>query len=266
MDGNFTSHHKEMMMVLKDKVAIVTGASRGLGKAIAIGLAKEGVRVVIAARSEIEKNKMPGTIRQTAEEILALGGKALAVKCDVTNEEDVNAMVRAAVTEFDGVDILVNNAGTAFYSPLVEIPLKRWQVVLNVNVTGPFLCSKAVLAYMIQRKSGSIINISSLAAEHKVGGPVSTGLAYGVSKAALDRFTVGLAGEVGRFNIAVNCIKPQGVVDTDGMRFWVKEEDRQGWVSPEKMVKCVIFLASQDARGVTGVVATDEELCAWHGL
>lgn len=253
-------------MKLQGKVAIVTGASRGLGQAIAIGLAKEGARVIVAARSEVEHEKLPGTIYRTAEEIKAFGGQALAVKCDVTDEQSVNDMVQMALNEFGRIDILVNNAGTAFYRPLIEIPLKRWEVVLKVNLTGVFLCSKAVLPHMMERKSGSIINISSLAADNKVGGTVSTGLAYAVSKAGLDRLTCGLAGEVGRFNIAVNCIKPKGVVDTEGMRFWVKEEDRKGWVSAEKMVKCTIFLADQETVRTTGMVATDEEVCAWYGL
>ncbi len=253
-------------MKLQGKVAIVTGASRGLGQAIAMGLAREGARVVVAARTETENEKLPGTIHRTAELIRSSGGQALAVKCDVADEESVNSLVATVLREWGSVDILVNNAGTAFYRPLTEVPLKRWEVVLKVNVTGPFLCCKAVLPHMIERKRGSIINISSLAADLSVGGPVSTGLPYGVSKAAIDRFTVGLAGEVGRYNIAVNCIKPEGVVDTEGMRFWVKEEDRKGWVSPERMVKCAVFLADQERVKVTGMVATDEAVCAWYGL
>ena len=253
-------------MKLQGKVAIVTGASRGLGQAIAIGLAKEGARVIAAARSEVENEKLPGTIYKTVELIQKLGGQALAAKCDVTDEQSVDDMMGTALKEFGRVDILVNNAGTAFYRPLIEIPLKRWEVVLKVNLTGVFLCTKAVLPHMMERRSGSIVNISSLAADHKVGGAVGTGLAYAVSKAGLDRLTCGLAGEVGRFNIAVNCIKPQGVVDTEGMRFWIKEENRKGWVSPEKMVKCTLFLADQESVRVTGMVATDEEVCAWYGL
>ena len=253
-------------MKLQGKVAIVTGASRGLGQAIAIGLAKEGARVIAAARSEVENEKLPGTIYKTVELIRKLGGQALAAKCDVTDEQSVDDMMGMALKEFGRVDILVNNAGTAFYRPLIEIPLKRWEVVLKVNLTGVFLCTKAVLPHMMERRSGSIVNISSLAADHKVGGAVGTGLAYAVSKAGLDRLTCGLAGEVGRFNIAVNCIKPQGVVDTEGMRFWIKEEDRKGWVSAERMVKCAVFLADQEIVKVTGMVATDEEVCAWYGL
>ena len=253
-------------MKLRDKVAIVTGASRGIGKAIAIGFAKEGADVVVAARTELENEKLSGTIHKTVEEIKVFGRRALPIRCDVTDENSVNEMVKKTIAEFGRIDILVNNAGVAFYYPVVETPLRRWEIVLRVNLTGAFLCSKAVLSKMTEQRSGSIINISSLAANERDGGTVSTGLAYAVAKAGLDRFTYGLSAEVGRFNIAINCLKPHGVVDTEGMRFWVKEEERKDWVTPEKMVKCAIFLAQQDARGITGRVATDEELCAWHGL
>ena len=255
-------------MTLKHKVAIVSGASRGLGKAIAIGLAVQGVHVVVAARSETLKNvNLPGTISQTVSEIEAAGGRALPVRCDVTDEKSVGEMVAQTIRTFGRVDILVNNAGVAFYYPVVDTPYSRWDLVLKVNLHGTFLCSKAVLPAMIGQKSGSIINISSLSADERDEGLVPTGVAYGVAKAAVDRFTWGLAAEVGRHNIAVNSIKPKTPVDTEGMRFWLKgNEPPPDWVSPGKMVKCVLFLADQDAKGVTGTVATDDELSAWHGL
>jgi NAD(P)-dependent dehydrogenase (short-subunit alcohol dehydrogenase family) len=255
-------------MELNNKVAIVTGASRGIGKAVAIGLAGQGARVVVAARSEIVKNaNLPGTISETVAEIEAAGGQALAVRCDVTDENSVQNMVDKTIEAFGSVDILVNNAGVAFYYPVVETPLSRWDVVIKVNLHGTFLCSKAVLPSMMQQKNGSIINISSLSADERDQGTVPTGVAYGVAKAAVDRFTWGLATEVGSHNIAVNCLKPKEPVDTEGMRFWSSgNEKKEGWVSAEKMVKCVLFLAAQDAKGVTGTVATDEELCGWHGL
>lgn len=255
-------------MELKGKIAIVTGASRGIGKAIAIGLAGQGARVVVAARSEIVRNAdLPGTISETVAEIEAAGGEALAVRCDVTEEDSVQNMVNRSIEVFGGVDILVNNAGVAFYYPVVETPFSRWDLVLRVNLHGTFLCSKAVLPSMMQQQSGSIINISSLAADERDQGTVPTGVAYAVAKAAVDRFTWGLATEVGKYDIAVNCLKPKEPVDTEGMRFWSSgNEKREGWVSAEKMVKCALFLAAQDAKGVTGTVATDEELCGWHGL
>jgi citronellol/citronellal dehydrogenase len=254
-------------MKLAGKTAIVTGASRGLGKAIALGFAREGARVVLAARTDVPKgNGLEGTIHETAREIEALGGEALAVKCDVSDEESVVAMVEAARERFGRIDILVNNAGAAFHFPVAETPLKRWETVLKVNLTGAFLCSKAVLPGMMEQRSGNIINISSLAADERDAGLVPTGVAYAVAKAGLDRFTVGLAVEGGKYNIAVNALKPKDVVDTDGMRFWTSEEERKGWVPADKMVKCAVFLASQSAGGVTAMVATDEELTLWHGL
>jgi citronellol/citronellal dehydrogenase len=254
-------------VILKNKVAIVTGASRGIGKAIAIGFAHEGAEVVVAARSDKEKNeRLPGTIYKTADEIEKMGCRALPVKCDITNEESVKAMVDAALQKFGTIDILVNNAGVAFYYPVVDTPLKKWEIVLNVNLKGVFLCSRAVLPTMIEKKSGAIVNISSLAAQERDEGMVPTGLAYGVAKAGVDRFTWGLAAEVGKYNIAVNCLKPRKVVDTEGMRFWMPEKERQDWTTAEKMVKCAVFLAAQSAKTITGCVSTDHELCAWHGL
>jgi citronellol/citronellal dehydrogenase len=254
-------------MKLAQKVAIVTGASRGIGKAIAVGFAGEGASVIVAARTEVQKDKnLPGTIYQTAKEIEDSGGKALPVRCDVTDEASVASMVEKALGAFGGIDILVNNAGVAFHYPIVETPLKRWEIVIRVNLTGAFLCTKAVLPSMMQRRQGSIINLSSLAADERDEGTVPTGVAYAVAKAGLDRLTWGLAAEVGRYNIAVNALKPKLAVDTEGMRFWTREEDRKGWVPPDKMVKCAVFLAAQDASGVTGSVATDEELSLWHGI
>jgi NAD(P)-dependent dehydrogenase (short-subunit alcohol dehydrogenase family) len=255
-------------MNLKNKVAIVTGASRGIGKAIAVGLAEQGARVVVAARSEVVKHKnLPGTISDTVAKIEDAGGQALAVRCDVTDEQSVKEMANKTIDAFGGIDILVNNAGVAFYYPVAETPPSRWDIVLKVNLYGTFLCSKAVLPTMMEQKRGSIVNLSSLSADERDEGTVPTGVAYGVAKAGVDRFTYGLATEVGRYNIAVNGLKPKAPVDTEGMRFWLADEkEAEGWVSPEKIVKCALFLAAQDAKGVTGTVATDEELCGWHGL
>jgi citronellol/citronellal dehydrogenase len=251
---------------LKGKVAIVTGSSRGLGKAIAIGLAKEGANVVIAARSQVDKKDLPGTIFKTAEEIRDLGYDALAVRCDVTNEESVNDMIQKTLEKYGQIDVLVNNAGVAFYYPILETPTKRWEIVLKVNLLGAFLCSKAVLPDMIKRKTGSIINISSLAADERDEGIMPTGVAYAVSKAGLDRLTLGLAIEVGKYNIAINAIKPHKVVNTEGMRLWQPNADKSNWQSADMMIKAAVLLACQDSKGITGTIATDREICTWHGL
>ena len=175
-------------------------------------------------------------------------------------------LIQKTVDKFGHVDILVNNAGVAFHYPLQETPLKQWQLVLGVNLTGAFLCSRAVVPRMMEQKSGSIINISSCSATDNDLGDVPTGIAYGVSKAGLERLTQGMATELGQYNIAVNAIKPVKVVNTDGMRFWMGDADTSQWQTPDKMVNCAIFLATQDAQGITGTVTTDDEFSAWHGL
>jgi len=246
-------------MDLKDKVAIVTGASRGVGKAMAMGLAEKGAVVIVAARTEVEVPPMPGSIQLTARQIREAGGRAQSVRCDVTDEAEVNDMVSRAIGLFGRVDVLVNNSGIAFPAHAWEMPLKRWELVLKVNLTGAFLCARAVLPGMMERRTGSIINVSSIQATQK--GSVNTGIAYGVSKAALERLTVGLAEEVRSFNIAVNCLKPRGAVSTEGMAYLHAAADRSRWDTPDKMVRACVFLASQGDGGVTGLVATDEEIC-----
>lgn len=252
------------MLELQDKVSIITGSSRGLGKILAMAFARQGAKVVVTARSEVEKELMPGTIYQTAEAIKAEGGYALPVKCDVTSEESIGEMVERVLDELGRIDILVNNAGTAFPELIRETPLKNWELVLKVNLTGSFLCSKAVLPGMIERKSGSIINITSTDANARSSG--FTGAAYGVSKAALERFTCSLAAEVGTSNIAVNALKPREGIETEGLMAVSGGIGRERWETPEKFVRAAIFLAGQNASGVTGTVASDEEYCLWHGL
>jgi NAD(P)-dependent dehydrogenase (short-subunit alcohol dehydrogenase family) len=246
---------------LKGKVAIVTGSRQGLGKAFALGFAKEGADVVVCDRVIDD-----GKLEEVAKEITSLGRRSLALPVDVTSEADLENLVKKTVEEFGRIDILVNNAGIAFHYSVPETTLKQWNLVLSVTLTGAFLCSKAVLPKMMEQKSGSIINISSLAANDRTVGEVPTGIAYGVAKAGIERLTWGMAAEMGQYNIAVNAIKPVKVVNTEGMRFWMADADKSQWQTPEKMVKCAIFLAAQDGQGVTGTVATDDELVAWHDL
>jgi NAD(P)-dependent dehydrogenase (short-subunit alcohol dehydrogenase family) len=252
-------------MRLSGSVAVVTGSSRGIGKAIAVGLAREGADIVVASRTEIEKERLPGTIYKTADEVRALGRRALPVRCDVTSEQSINDMVVKALAEFGRIDILVNNAGVAYPYPLVETPLKRWELMLRVNLTGAFLCIKAVLPKMIEQNSGSIINISSRVVNQR--GPITTGIAYAVAKAGVERLTYGLASEVGKYGIAVNTIKPRGRVNTEGLRFLLPNADWSQWDSPDMMVKAAVLLAYHGLQhNITGIVATDEELCSWYGL
>ena len=241
-------------MKLEGKVAVVTGASRGIGKAIALALAREGADVVVAARTE-ETGPLPGTIHKTAAEIRTLGRRTLAIKTDVTKEEQVAEMASRTLEQFGRIDILVNNAGINVPDSVLDISVKRWDLIIAVNLRGIFLCTKAVLPTMVDRRSGSIINLSSILGSRDISGSV----AYGVTKAAIERFTFGLAEEVREYNIAVNAMCP-GYTDTEGIRVWAADLDRSGWQKPEMWGRYAVFLAAQDARSLTGRALTAEEL------
>lgn len=253
-------------MKLADKVAIVTGSSRGLGKNMAMELAREGCHIVVAARTEQEADpKLPGTIYSTAEELRSLGVRALPVRTDVTDEESVRAMVQAALDEFGRIDILINNAGVMFPGRLWEIPLRRWDLVLRVNVRGPVICCQAVLPHMIERRDGVIINISSILADQHGGGNIS----YPVTKQALRKLSEGLAEEVKEYNIRVFALSPEGLVITPGTMYHrLPEQVPSGpFVEPpEAMGKAALFLCSDEAKSLIGQHFYSRALLRERGL
>jgi len=235
-------------MKLANKVAIITGSSRGIGRNIAVEMAKEGATIVVAARSEVENERLPGTIYSIAEQLRSTYGvKAFPVRCDVTRDDEVEEMVQKVVAEFGRIDVLVNNAGIMSPGPAAQTPMKRWDIVMRVNLRGCTLCTLAVVPQMIKQHSGSIINISSKAAVQ-----LSSGNVYGVSKAAIERFSFGLASELKEHNIAINALSPEGLVVTEGWRYWSPDVHRDDEEAPEIMGKAAVFLAAQDAKGVTG--------------
>lgn len=241
-------------MRLADKVAIVTGSSRGIGKAIALAYAQEGARVVVVARSETP-GRLPGTIYQTAEEIHALGGEALPIRCDVTDEEQVKSMVSQVMERYGRIDVLVNNAGVTLRTPILQTETRHWDLIMRVNLRGPFLCCKYVLPVMISQRRGSIINITSRAGERAVPG----GVHYAVSKAGLNMFTLGLAEEVREYNIAVNALDP-GLIKTEGAVLTrPKDFDWVGYEPPEAMGPAAVWLALQTAQTFTGRVVKRTE-------
>ena len=262
-------------MSLEGKIAIITGASRGIGKAMALGMARAGASVVVAARSEEERRNAPGTIHATVAEIQALGGQALAVRCNVREEQDIQNLVNQALEVFGGVDVLVNNAGVASYKPFLESTVKEWDLVMDINLRATFIGCKAVVPIMIEQGGGSIINISSHAANNIFSSTLGAepgqdvaliGLAYGTAKLGVERLTWGLSAELGRHNIAVNALKPLRPVLTEGFQAQRPEADFSTWATPEAMVKAAVFLAAQDAHGVSGAVVTAEEIVRRLGL
>jgi citronellol/citronellal dehydrogenase len=231
-------------MDLSGKVAIVTGSSRGVGKGIALEMARAGANVVVAARSEQETDpKLPGTIYSTAEEIAReTGRKALALRVDVTNDDDVRAMVEKTTSELGKVDILVNNAGVMFPGPFVETPLKRWDLLYRVNMRAGLSCAQAALPGMIERGGGTIIFISSVAADHKGAFNIS----YSVTKQADRKIAEGLAEEFKSRGIKVFSLSPEGLILSPGVLYHRTDEMMPGQdiEDPAEMGQAAVLLAS----------------------
>jgi NAD(P)-dependent dehydrogenase (short-subunit alcohol dehydrogenase family) len=242
---------------LDGRVAFVAGASRGIGATVAGALAAAGASVAVAARSEHE-GKLPGTIHAVAEGIRHRGGRALAVVCDVTSEKSVDDAVAATVAEFGGIDILVANAGVLWLGPVESTPLKRWQLCLDVNTTGVFLVTKAIIPHVRARGGGSLIAVTTTGVamiEHGAN-------AYWVSKAATERLYLGLAADLKPDNIAVNCLSPSRVVLTEGWQAGGAgmEIPPEMVEPPEAMAEAAVALAQQYATGVTGTIQRSEAL------
>jgi citronellol/citronellal dehydrogenase len=246
---------------LDGRVAFVAGASRGIGKAIAVALADAGAGVVVAARTETP-GKLAGTIHEVAAEIRQRGGEALPLACDVTDEESVTAAVDGAVARYGGIDVLVANAAAMWTRPTAETPLRRWELTMRVNVTGTFLVTKAVLPHVVARGSGSLIALTTKGVRMIEAGAN----AYWVSKAAVERFYIGLAAELREHNIAVNCLAPSLLVLTEGAVALGIEARGRPTESPEHVARAALWLAAQDAAGVTGgVLYSDEVLERFEG-
>ncbi len=234
-------------------VAIVTGASRGLGRAIAREYAREGASVVICARSQ-SPTGLAGTLEETASGIRNDGGVVLALDCDVTDESQVNEMVRQAMERFGRIDALFNNAGAMVLGEsLLEIDAARWGQVMRVNVTGPYLCSRAVVPIMMEQRRGSIINIGSrMATDPAQGG----GVLYSASKAAVHMFSYCLADEVRDYNIAVNILSPGGLRSEGSAAIPWTQRDWHERVDPSAIGPMAVYLALQDAASFTGQLAS----------
>lgn len=243
---------------LEGKTAIVTGGGRGLGAQIAKGFAEAGANLVVCSR-KLE------ACEETAELLRELGVKALALKCDVTNEQDVEEVVRKTVEEFGTVDILVNNSGATWGAPVEKMPLDAWQKVMNVNVTGAFLMSRAVGQVMIKQKSGKIINISSVAGLGGIDPELMNTIAYNTSKGAVITFTKDLAAKWGQHNINVNALAPgffptkmsQVLIERGGEQL-LKQTPLNRFGNDEDIKGAALFLASRASDYITGdVVVVD---------
>lgn len=259
---------------LDGRVAIITGASRGIGSEIARLFAAEGSSVICAARTLHEgDHQLEGSLEKTVGEIREAGGEATSVAVNISLPEDCEQLVQAARDTYGTVDVLVNNAALTYYYPIKDFPVNRWMRSWAVNFHAPFLLSKLVLEDMVRRGSGSIINISSGSAVGPGRGPYPDttadggGACYGAEKAALERFTQGLAIEVYDNGISVTSLAPSQVVATPGTVFHnlVTGMDDPLSESPELMAKAALLLASERLDLVTGRVTYSQQILMEFG-
>jgi 3-oxoacyl-[acyl-carrier protein] reductase len=239
-------------MMFEGRVALITGAGRGIGKAIALAFAREKAHVVINdihPEDELEK---------VAHEIAALGVKSLGIQADVTRFDQVDHMIQQAEEAFGGVDVLVNNAGTIRRGTIETMTEEDWDQVIRVNLKGTFNCSKAVVPIMKRQRKGKIVNVSSVAGKT---GDITSAPGYGPSKAAIDALTKTLARELAQYGINVNAVAPHAI-ETEMSAQW-PEEKRRAIVEaiplkrlgrPEEVAEAVLFLASDRADFITGEV------------
>ncbi len=258
---------------LDGKVAIITGASRGIGQYIGEEFGKEGARVVCGARTLKEGDhrlKIEGSLESTVAKIKAAGGDAIAVVCDISSGEDCQRLVAETKKAYGPCDILVNNAILLYPTAFMELTPSRWMKSFMVDVHAPFILSQLVLRDMIPRRSGAIINISSAAAigpgRAPYKGTEGGSTSYGAVKAALERMTQGLAEEMYPHNISVTCLSPSELVATPGNRYMHGKTDANYGEPLDYMGRAAVILATEPVNKVSGWVTYDQVVLKRYGL
>jgi citronellol/citronellal dehydrogenase len=243
------------------KVAFVTGASRGVGRCIALALAREGADIVIAAKTVEPNPKLPGTIHTVAAEVEALGRAALPVQVDVRDEAAVAAAVKAALDRFGHIDFLVNNAGALFWQALAETPMSRFDRVMGVNVRGAFACTREVLPGMLARDYGHILMMSPPVDPAAAAGKV----AYAVSKFGMTLIAHGLAGELAGRNVACNALWPATLIESYATINFALGGPAQ-WRKPDILADATLRIFAKPPRTFTGHALIDEDFLRSEGV
>ena len=240
---------------LKGRVAVVTGASRGIGKALALRLAREGADVTIAAKSETSSEKLPGSIYDAADEVRALGRRVLAVPTDVRNDDAVRGMIAKTIAEFGHIDILINNAGALWWQKVIDTPPKRFDLMMGVNVRAAYLTSHYALPHMVKQRWGHIVNMCP---------PISTGpnpghVCYMITKMGMARLAIGIAAEHRADGIAANALWPRTIIESQASINWGMAT-REQWRTPEILCDATMAVISQEPPSYSGKQAIDEEV------
>ncbi len=260
------------MGLLDGRVAIVTGASRGIGAEIARRFGAEGAAVAVAARTaEPGTSQFAGTIGETADQIRAAGGTAIAIAADLSSADDRERLVAETVRQLGSPDILVSNAAVTYFTKVEDFTPKRYALMFAVQVEAPFHLAKLVLAGMREHEAGWILNISSGAARHPAipPGPFASrgGTVYGMCKAAIERFSTGLAAELYADNIAVNALSPTKVVPTPGTIYHhLTSEGAENSEPTSVMAAAALMLCHRDPQSLTGRITYSQELLAELGV
>ncbi|ANH83282.1 short chain dehydrogenase [Niabella ginsenosidivorans] len=252
-------------MIFNNKTAVISGATRGIGKAIALKLAREGANIAIAAKSTVETEKLGGTIYSAAKEIEAAGGKALPVACDVRDEEQVKNVIAATAEAFGGIDIIVNNASAISLTDTASTPLKRYNLMQEVNVRGSFLMVQAALPYLKKSATAHILTLSPpINLNAKWLGPH---VAYTISKYNMSLLTLGWAAEFKEVPIAANSLWPRTTIDTAAVRNLLGGQALANRSrSPQIVADAAFYILQKDPRACTGNCFTDEEVLLAEGI
>ncbi len=254
---------------LHGKVAIITGASRGIGKAIALKLAAQGVNIAIGAKTVVSSPKLPGTIFDTAREVEALGAVGLPVQTDVRFADQIQHLVQATVERFGRIDIVVNNAGAILWLPVEELPVKRFDLMMQLNCRAPFILCHEAIPYLKQSGGGHIINMSPpLTGLHLTTEAWAGRTGYLMSKFAMTHLTIGLAEELEFDHIAVNSLWPANIIDTQATRVFTDMlhiDESVPWYSPDLLADAALEIVQSNPTQFTGRQIIAETLLAQRG-
>jgi citronellol/citronellal dehydrogenase len=251
------------MTTLAGKTLFITGASRGIGLAIALRAARDGANVAIAAKSAVPNPKLPGTIYTAADAVTAAGGQGLALKCDIREEDEVKAAVAATVDLFGGIDILVNNASAIWLRGALETPMKRFDLMSQVNSRGSFLCAQACLPYLLQAPNPHILTLAPPPSLDPKWWAPHTG--YTLAKMGMSFVTLGLAAEFGPRGVAVNALWPRTLIATEALNM-IPGVDAANGRKPEIMADAAHAVLTRTAEGFSGNFLIDDEVLAEAGI